>query len=64
MMGRVESYRRYAAQCLALSKKAIHSADRELLLTMAQRWLELAERTHDFHWPDKPELQSEDQRRH
>jgi hypothetical protein len=61
-MGSVNSYRRYAAQCLALSKTA--SADRELLVTMAQRWLELAERTHELHWPDKAERQSEDPRRH
>ena len=47
-MGRVESYRRYAAQCLALSRKATNSDDRELLVTMAQRWLELADRTHDI----------------
>src|SRR4029077_8017682 len=37
-MGRVESYRRYAAQCLALSKQATNSNERELLVTMAQRW--------------------------
>ena len=62
-MGRVESYRRYAAQCLALSKQATNSNDRELLVTMAQRWLELAERMHAFHWADEDALQGENQRR-
>jgi hypothetical protein len=52
------------ARAETLSKKAIHSADREVLLTMAQRWLELADLTHEFHWPDKLERQAEDQRRH
>jgi hypothetical protein len=62
-MSRVESFRRYAAQCLVLSKKATSPADRELLVSMAQHWLELADRTQEFHWPDRPERQAEDQRR-
>ena len=52
VMSSVESYRRCAAQCLALSRKAGDPADRELLVVMAQRWLELAERKDDLHWPD------------
>ena len=63
-MSRVESYRRFAAQCLALSKKATNPDNRELLVTMAQRWLDLADRTHEFHWPDNSQRQPEDQRRH
>ena len=43
----VVSYRQCAAQCLTLSRKMGDPADRELLVTMAQRWLDLVHRTHD-----------------
>jgi hypothetical protein len=43
-MDSVEAYRQSASRCLALSRKAGDPADRELLVAMAQRWLQLAER--------------------
>ena len=43
-MDNIEAFRQSAAQCLALSRKAGDPADRELLVTMAQRWLQLADR--------------------
>lgn len=51
-MSNVASYRECAAQCLDLSKKTSNRADHDLLVTMAQRWLELAERARHFEWPD------------
>jgi hypothetical protein len=54
----VVSYRQSAAQCLTLSRKTGDPADRESLVTMAQRWLELAERTHEFHCPEKTKATS------
>jgi hypothetical protein len=36
------------AQCLHLLQKASDRADHDLLVTMAQRWLELAERARRF----------------
>jgi hypothetical protein len=63
MMGSVESYRRCAAQCLALSRKVGDPADRELLVTMAQRWLDLAHRRPEIGWREEPRQTGEDQRR-
>jgi hypothetical protein len=37
-------YRRQAAECVALAKKALNPEDRARLLEMAQSWRELAER--------------------
>ena len=51
-MSNVATYRECAAQCLDLSKKTSNRADHDLLVTMAQRWLELAERARRFEWPD------------
>jgi hypothetical protein len=47
-MESVEAYRQSAAQCLALSRKAGDAADRELLVAMAQRWLQLADRADEI----------------
>jgi hypothetical protein len=44
---KAEEYRNCAAQCLRLAKTAADIDDRTLLLTMAERWLELAERVED-----------------
>jgi hypothetical protein len=44
----IEAYRQSASQCLALSRKAGDPADRELLVAMAQRWLQLAGRADQF----------------
>ena len=47
-MDSVEAYRQSASQCLALSRKQGDPADRELLVSMAQRWLALADRAGEF----------------
>jgi hypothetical protein len=43
-MQRVEEYRRYAAECLRVAHQSNDSHDKSLLLEMAQRWRELADR--------------------
>ena len=53
-MESVEAYRQSAAQCLALSRKAGDAADRDLLVAMAQRWLQLADRADPFAGRTKP----------
>jgi hypothetical protein len=43
-MARAEEYRRYAAECVRVAQDTADPKDKALLLEMAQRWLELAER--------------------
>jgi hypothetical protein len=43
-MHRAEEYRRYAAECLRVARHSDDPNDKSLLLDMAQRWRELAER--------------------
>jgi hypothetical protein len=43
-MSPAETYRRYAAECLALAQKASTPEDRAHLLQMAQHWRQLAEK--------------------
>jgi hypothetical protein len=43
-MHRAEEYRRYAAECLRVAHQSNDSNDKSLLLEMAQRWRELADR--------------------
>ncbi len=43
-MHRAEEYRRYAAECLRVAHHSDDPNDKSLLLDMAQRWRELAER--------------------
>jgi len=43
-MARAEEYRRYAAECIRVAQQASNTDDKTLLLEMAQRWRELAER--------------------
>ena len=43
-MDRAEEYRRYAAECLRVAHQSNDPNDKSLLLEMAQRWRELAER--------------------
>jgi hypothetical protein len=40
----VDEYRRYAAQCLELARRATEHEHRLRFLQMAQRWNELADR--------------------
>jgi hypothetical protein len=56
-MDSVEAYRQSAAQMFDLVPQAGDPADRELLVSMAQRWLELAD-----HWPDQTRRHREAQR--
>jgi hypothetical protein len=44
-MTRAEQYRRYAAQCLRVAQETSNPNDKALLLEMAQKWRELAEKT-------------------
>ena len=43
-MAKPEDYRRYAAECLRLAQQFRNQAEAALLLKMAERWRELAER--------------------
>ncbi len=43
-MHRVAEYRRYAAECLRVAHQSNDPNDKSLLLEMAQRWRELADR--------------------
>jgi hypothetical protein len=51
-MGEID-YRQYASECLALSKRAADPEDRELLIALAARWLELARRQPGFSVPGR-----------
>jgi hypothetical protein len=42
-MTKADEYRRYAAQCLALSQNHANADDKARLLTMAEMWLRIAE---------------------
>jgi hypothetical protein len=43
-MSRAEEYQRYAAECVRVAQDTANPNDKALLLEMARRWLELAER--------------------
>ena len=43
-MDRVEEYRRYAMECLRVARQSSNPNDKAMLLEMAQKWQELAER--------------------
>jgi hypothetical protein len=43
-MARAEEYQRYAAECVRVAQDTANPNDKALLLEMARRWLELAER--------------------
>ena len=43
-MTRGQKYRQYAAECVRLAREAENADSRSLLLEMAERWRELAER--------------------
>jgi hypothetical protein len=42
-MTKADEYRRYAAECLTLSQRHENVDDKARLITMAQKWLRLAE---------------------
>jgi len=64
-MSRVEAYRNYAAECLALAKRTPNERERQLLVEMAAGWHELAEMLrkfmdeHDGMEPDYKRLESQ-----
>jgi hypothetical protein len=43
-MARAEQYRRYAAECVRVAQLSTNPTDKALLLEMARKWHELAER--------------------
>ena len=43
-MGRVDEYRRFAAECLKMAQAAEDEQRRTILLQMAQGWLDLAQK--------------------
>jgi hypothetical protein len=57
-MGQVKFYRRSATECLALADYVSDPGDRALLVAMAARWHDLAERT------DKDEVLEHPSKRH
>jgi hypothetical protein len=48
-MASPDVYRRYAAECLALARRAADADDKARLLQMAQTWLALAEKLESKH---------------
>ena len=57
-MNLIERYRRYAADCLKLSRSAANDADKALLLQMAETWRRLAERAETKAAPARDNEQS------
>jgi hypothetical protein len=43
-MSRAEDYRRYAAECLRVAQQLGDSTDKAMLVRMAQKWRELAQK--------------------
>jgi hypothetical protein len=43
-MSRADEYQRYALECVRVAQHTADPKDKALLLEMARRWLELAER--------------------
>ena len=44
-MARADEFRRYAAECLRVAQKTNNPNDKAMMLEMAQKWRELAERS-------------------
>ena len=43
-MARADEYRRYAAECVRVAQTTSNPNDKQLMLEMAQKWRELAEK--------------------
>jgi hypothetical protein len=59
-MGRVKLYRRSATECLALADLVSNAGDRAMLVAMAARWHDLAQRADRNSVPEgegKPQLE-------
>jgi hypothetical protein len=62
-MSREDEYRRFAANCLDLARKAASLADRTRLLVIAEGWLDLIDRTkrlakHQISGAEHPQVQA------
>jgi hypothetical protein len=44
-MARADEFRRYAAECVRVAQKTNNPNDKAMMLEMAQKWRELAERS-------------------
>ena len=56
-MARGKRYRRSASECLALADIVSNPSDRAMLVAMAARWHDLAERANEAGEPDpEPQL--------
>jgi hypothetical protein len=44
-MARADEYRRYAAECVCVAQTTNNPSDKAMMLEMAQKWRELAERS-------------------
>jgi hypothetical protein len=43
-MARADEYRRYAAECIRVAQATSNPNDKQMMLAMAQKWRELAEK--------------------
>jgi hypothetical protein len=43
-MARADEYRRYAAECVRVAQTTSNQNDKQMMLDMAQKWRELAEK--------------------
>jgi hypothetical protein len=43
-MARADEYRRYAAECVRVAQTTSNPNDKQMMLDMAQKWRELAEK--------------------
>jgi hypothetical protein len=55
-MSRPDEYRECAAQCLRLANSAWDAKDKAPLITMAAKWLDLADRFDGLPWMDTTKL--------
>jgi hypothetical protein len=53
-MTKADEYRRYAAECLALSQRQEDASDKAKFLTMAEMWLRIAEAAEKNQGTDGP----------
>jgi hypothetical protein len=50
-MGKAEQYRHYAAECVRVAQHCSDTAEKEMLLRMAETWRRLAEREDNSSKP-------------
>ena len=54
-MARADEYRRYAAECVRVAQTTSTPTDKQLMLEMAQKWRELAEKVERKEQPQRTE---------